>query len=439
MRLIPSLSVVILFAAACTIDTIPDGARATPSGPGARVVFDLTRRPLAEIPLPNDVATFPDPTSRTGRRPNVSLIAPTHMEQAARQGLSELEGWGTYAPITVAFTRSETTPATDPALDLEAVRRRMPKGDFEFSDDPVYVINLRTGVPAVLDMGSGSQPVVMRSPGNYWANDSHFNESNLYYETREEGRGLTQADYRPELDTDFDGVLDHPNTLGNDGIDTYDNLLTWYERETDTLILRPLVPLEEKTEYAVILTDRLVGSDGRPVRSPFPFVNHPMQASEASRVRDVLDDPAHKNYYGDLGATGLAHVAFLWTFTTQPIQEDLRILRDGLYGQGPFARFAGQFPAKLALLPAAGTVGGGTPQPAGWQSDPTCAVPAAKPYVLNLGDPKILQQFADIVTQVGGGSARDTAAAVESLSHVDHVVLGTYASPYLIGDPKHEG
>ncbi len=439
MRLIPALSLVVVLAASCSIDTAPRGARATPKGPGARVVFDLTRRPLPELPLPNDVATFPDPTSRTGLRPNVSLIAPTNMERVARLGLSELEGWGTYAPITVAFSKSEDSSGTDPAIDLDTVRRRMPKGDFDFADDPVYVINLKTGVPAVLDMGSGSQPVVMRSPGNYWSNDSHANESNLYYETREEGRGLTQANYRPELDTDFDGVLDHPNTLGAGGIDTYDNLLTWYERESDTLIMRPLVPLEEKTEYAVILTDRLVGPEGHPVVSPFPFVHHPSQVQQAFRVRDVLNDPTHKNYYGDLASTGLDHVAFVWTFTTQPIQEDLRILRDGLYGEGPFARFAQQFPAKLALLPAAGTVGGGDPQPAGWQSDPRCAVPAVKPYVLNIGDPKILQQFADIVTRVGGGSARDTAATVESLSHVDHVVIGTYQSPYLIGDPKHEG
>ena len=31
-----------------------------------------------------------------------------------------------------------------------------------------------------------------------------------------------------------------------------DDVMTWYERETDTLILRPLLPLEEKTEYAVV-------------------------------------------------------------------------------------------------------------------------------------------------------------------------------------------
>jgi hypothetical protein len=423
---------------ACPMDTVPAGLRATPTGPGARVVFDLTRRPLPELPLPNDVATFADPTSRTGLRPNISLVAPTHMERVARAGLSSLEGWGTYAPITVAFSKSETASPADPAIDLDRVRALMPKGNFEPSDDPFYVIDLKTGVPVVLDMGSGAQPAVMRSPENYFPNDPHVSDSNLYYETREEGAGLLQGDYRPELDTDFDGVLDHPNTLGHAGIDGYDNLLTWYERETDTLILRPLVPLEEKTEYAVVLTDRLVGSDGNPVRSPFPFVYHPEQVAAAERVREVLSDGSRANYYGSIAGTGLDHVAFLWSFTTQPVQEDLRLLRDGLYGKGPFSRFASEFPAKMTIHQAAGTASNADVQPPGWQNDPSCTTAAKKPYVYNLGDPQVLSQFAAILTQVGGGSSRDTNAIIESLSHVDHVVIGTYSSPYLIGDPHDE-
>ena len=32
--------------------------------------------------------------------------------------------------------------------------------------------------------------------------------------------------------------------------------MTWYERETNTLIIRPVVPLREETRYAVVLTER---------------------------------------------------------------------------------------------------------------------------------------------------------------------------------------
>src|SRR5258708_3092966 len=98
--------------------TIPSALRATPPAPGPTVVFDLLRRPLPEIPAPNDVATFADPTSRTGRRINVSMVAPTHLEQSSRSGFSELEGWGTFAPISVAFSRDPGTAENAAAIDL---------------------------------------------------------------------------------------------------------------------------------------------------------------------------------------------------------------------------------------------------------------------------------------------------------------------------------
>src|SRR5436190_11439157 len=114
----------IVFGAGCVVDTAPDGAKKTPPGDGPRIVFDPSRRPLPEIPQPNDVATFPDPTSRTGRRINVSVEAPTRLEAAAREGFNSLEGWGTFAPISVAFERSPSVPETEPALDLESIAGR---------------------------------------------------------------------------------------------------------------------------------------------------------------------------------------------------------------------------------------------------------------------------------------------------------------------------
>jgi hypothetical protein len=45
-----------------------------------------------------------------------------------------------------------------------------------------------------------------------------------------------------------------------------DHLLTYYERETDTLILRPLLPLDEMTRYAVVVTDRTVDGRGYAVK-----------------------------------------------------------------------------------------------------------------------------------------------------------------------------
>src|SRR5260370_20672130 len=110
----------------CSVDTVPTGLRATPPGNGPVIVFDTSHRPLPEIPLPNDVATWPDPTSRTGRRINASLAAPTIVEHKAREHFSRLEGWGTYAPISIPF---------DKPLHTDDLRKQHDHDDHEFKDD----------------------------------------------------------------------------------------------------------------------------------------------------------------------------------------------------------------------------------------------------------------------------------------------------------------
>src|SRR6478672_7137857 len=122
LRVVHVLSVVSLFAVtalsgACGVDAAPDGLRATPPGNGPVVKFDVTHRPLPEVPLPNDIATFADPTSRTGRRINVSLVAPTFMERNARADFSTMEGWGISAPISVAFERAPGADPVEAAID----------------------------------------------------------------------------------------------------------------------------------------------------------------------------------------------------------------------------------------------------------------------------------------------------------------------------------
>src|SRR6185369_3218657 len=137
-------------------------------------------------------------------------------------------------------------------------------------------------------------------------------------------------------DTDFDGTLDRPNlddpgacggpdaTCDDSRNAKYgspecvearrlrdrcvaDHLLGGYERETDTLVLRPILPLDEMTRYAVVITDRLVDGKGNPVKSPFDYVYHSSMQATAERLRDVLDDGARAAYFGDLAGTGLDH------------------------------------------------------------------------------------------------------------------------------------
>src|SRR5262249_47856892 len=150
----------------------------------------------------------------------------------------------------------------------------------------------------------------------YWPNDTRITERNLLYDTIDESNGGAITAYAPSADSDFDGFLDRPNlddlsacpgphpVCGDPTNPMYDapacltvhrnrdqciadHLLTWYERETDTLVLRPLLPLDQMTRYALVITDRTIDAGGNPVKSPFDFVYHASMESTAARVRDV--------------------------------------------------------------------------------------------------------------------------------------------------------
>jgi len=248
-----------------------------------------------------------------------------------------MEGWGTYAPITVRFDRGPGVSAPTAAIDLNEIHLRMEADGWDPSNDSVYLVNLTTGVPVLLDVGSGNYPLTVISNTEYYPNDPRINEQNLVFETANEAVGAcADGVYRPQCDTDFDGVLDRPDTLGPakqyDGVD---NLMTWYERQTDTLVLQPILPMQEKTSTPSSSPTGSPAPMDKPVRSPFPDINHPAQTASVARLQGILGDPTLTSYYGDIAGTGFAHVAFAWTFTTEPVQEDLLLLRDGLYGQGP--------------------------------------------------------------------------------------------------------
>lgn len=467
-------------ASSCAMDRAPTGLRLTPTGSGAAVRFDLGHQPLPEIPLPNDTATWADPTSRTGLRVNASLVAPTVIEQHARQRFSEMEGWGTFAPISVAFDIDKQDPAykgyDGPALDLANVKKRHLGDDYEFADDAVYLVNLKTGVPVALDLGAGNFDYTLKKLDRYWANDTRVTERNLLFETIDETRGgaITPSTFLPEQDSDFDGTLDRPNLddpgacagpdpeCDDSGNDKYgspecvearrtrdrcvaDHFLAWYERETDTLLLRPIITLDEMTRYAVVITDRLVDGKGNPVKSPFDFVYHASMEGTAARVKEILDDSRVKNYYGDLAATGLDHVAFTWSFTTQPTVDDMKRLRDGLYGQGVFGRWGKQYPPRFEVDRAVGLTVGldqGAKDEAGWatSADGTkygCGQKLENGlYVIKYDD--IRPQMHDLLIDgFGLEEGPGSELLLRSFDNIDHLVVGTFKSPFLLeGGPK---
>ncbi len=318
----------LLCAPLCGCESAATGLARTTPGSGAKVKFDTFHKPLPEIPLPNDFATRFDATATTKRRINASLVVPTAWELGTRQALDALDGWGTLAPISVSF---------DAPLDVENILKR--HGDrFDPSNDTILVIDVTKGSPDFckampLDVGQGLFPVLLDDP-NYYPNDPRGMLKQLIFEEVEEDlnhNGILD----PGEDTDMDGVLDHPNTRSA----TDSSILTNYERETNTLIAKPAMPLREGTTYAVVLTKALKDAKGNPVQSPFEYVNHTAQTEDLAELPGCL--PQSK--------LGVADIAFTWSFTTQTWTKPIVAVRDGLYGIGPLARLGTEFPAEMKL------------------------------------------------------------------------------------------
>jgi hypothetical protein len=405
----------LLLAASCDGGGLPPHWGGAGVGTGPRIVWDLTARPLPEIPLPNDVATFPDPSSPTGLRVNASLIAPTGIESRLRGHFDALDGWGTFAPITVAF---------DAPLDTDDLLARQGGIHFSASDFPqhaVYLVDLETGIPVPLDLNSGRIQHSAAEPSAYYGGDPRAGESNLLLETVEEDLdrdGLLD----PLEDTDADGVLDHANTLDGEitgPLDTYDRMLWFYERETDTLVLRPILPLEPTHAYAVVLTDRLRGVGGS-VRSPFDAPHHVSQHDALTHLPELF--AAHADLYGDLGTRGWNGVAFAWSFTTQSTTADLDALREGLYGRGPFARLATEFPARLTPAPVRGGA--------------RCDLPGNL-YTVTPAELRVALMGLP-TDSLGFPAAQFDAILAQLELSVSHFAYGFFESPYLLGDPDAE-
>ncbi len=332
LKLSPALAIC---AGLISCATPPDGLRQTIPGDGPKVWIDWDAEPLPEVPFPNDLATRSDPTSVTGLRVNISEEAPTESEREARAKLNEMTGFGIYSPITVQF---------DKRLDLDDIIARHPN-DFEnegsFSDDAFYLINVDPDSPDYLqpfplDVGHGRFPMDAAKSDRYFPNDTRSTEPSVVFDTIDEdlnGNGV--LDWGE--DTDNDGVLDVANIWPIGG-DPREDLLTFYELSTDTLIFRPVVPLREETTYAVVLTNRLVGMDGNPVVSPWEYVNHTRQTQALRPLGDALPS---------LGMS-LDDVAFSWTFTTGRVTGDLVDIHRGLMdGEGPWPFLDEEYPGRV--------------------------------------------------------------------------------------------
>jgi hypothetical protein len=387
-----SRSVLLSTLAACA--PYPEGLRLTPDGDGPQIVIDWDAEPLPEIPLPNDLATRADPNSPTGLRINISEEAPTEMERRARRKINELAGFGIYAPFTVAF---------DAPLDLDDIVRRH-ADDGDYSDDAFFLIDVEPSSPTYLqpvrlEVGHGRFPQDLDETDRYFPNDPRADSPALLFETVDEDLNRNGI-MEPGEDTDNDGVLDVPNVYPKGG-DPREDLMTWYERETNTLIIRPVMPLREETRYAVVLSERLRGENESPVRSPWKYVHH-LRQTEA--LRPVLHA---------LPSWGLSveDLAFAWVFTTGRVTGDLVDIRMGLDGAGPYPWLGRTFPA-------------GVNEALQMHEDPMMVDPFRLP----------VDRLVSTVANLGlfGDSAEVLVSAYQSFS--SDIVGGSYETPYLLVD-----
>jgi hypothetical protein len=390
-RLLPLL---LTFGAGGCLSDAPAYLGTTPDGDGPVVRFDVFHKPFPEIPLPNDFATRYDPASPTKRRLNASVLAgPTKWEQATRAQLDKLSGWGTLAPITVSFTEP---------IDPEVILKRHGNDLYDYSDDAVLVLDVTPGSPTrceavPLDLGQGNYPQVLAEQQVYDSDPRADLQTLVFEEHEEDTNGNGKLD--PGEDTDMDGVLDHPNTRdGKPG----SPVLEFYERETNTLVIKPVMPMREATTYAVVLTRRLTSPSGKPIRSPFDGINHAGQTDALAALPDCLPK------YG----LGVADVGFTWSFTTQSISEDYVKVRDGLYGQGPLAQIGKDFPAGLSRLDDV--------------RDPMPGVTNTKLVPIDVFVPLALQLLS-----LTGSSEAEQQVFAATMRSVDFIVAGAIKSPQL--------
>ncbi|HEY2028230.1 MAG TPA: hypothetical protein VGH20_03385 [Myxococcales bacterium] len=381
-----------------------DGLAASVDRGGPRVVFDLTAQPLAQIPFPNDVATSADSTSPTGLRLNVTAVAPTQLESTFRAQLDRLDGFGTFAPITVSFDRD---------IDVADLFARQNNADP--TDDAVYLVDLENGATVPVDFGSGRFPLTIADPTRYFPADPQANAFNLLFPVQ----GAFANFFNPAL----------PHTTVRQQAD---DLVTFYEFATHTLIIRPVLPLAEDSRYAVVLTSRLHDAQGRPISSPHAGINHASQTRELTPLLGHL--PA---------GTQLSDIAYTWAFTTQSISRTFRILRQGLVETaGPFLQLGPIYSTTSGNIASASTSRVGVSQEKGpfvgntnTSIDPAdyilpvneCAAPPAPAECF-----KALLDDPDVGAVFSGTDAASIPALEASLQYVNYLVQGLFFSPDLL-------
>ncbi|MCK5689256.1 hypothetical protein KAI87_08300, partial [Myxococcota bacterium] len=146
------------------------------------VLVDMFAQPLPILPLPNNLATRTDHDSATGLRVNASIHATTLFESEIRDAIAEIDGWGTFQPISIPFTGP---------INVQSVIDGHRDKNYDFSDDVIYLIDVDPesvdfGKLHPLDLGNGNFPVILKKTDNYGPNDPRGWINSLMFEEADE-------------------------------------------------------------------------------------------------------------------------------------------------------------------------------------------------------------------------------------------------------------
>ncbi len=329
------------------------GLEVGPGPHGPRVVFEPLALPTPDVPFPTDLSLRVTDDTASGMAWNVSPEQPSEHRSRVRRLLNTLDGYGPFAPAFVSF---------DDALDLTTV-----------TEDTVMIVNIepgsaREGERAPLDLGRGLFPSFFKV-GSYWSHDPYEAYPDLLY---------GEAN---QLDLDGDGELDRT---------------MHYDFQSNTLVLRPMMPLAQGARHAVLITRDVLGADGKPVRSPFDLKAHAAQAPEIARALE-------------LAGVAPERLAFGWTYTTADVAEPVLVMRDGVHGKGPLKRMAQIAPPGIAEVRDTGIDNDG-------EDDPR--------------DHRFLLQapyFTRILDLIAGIQGDDNYKL--EFQYVDHIVFGSFHTP----------
>lgn len=338
------------------------GMAVEPGPHGPAIMFNPLIQPIPDVPFPNDLSLRITDETASGVGWNVALDQASDHRSHLRERVNQLDGFGPYAPITVSF---------EGPIDLSTV-----------TDDSVILINIEPGHPregerVPLDLGKGFFPIT-----------ADIDE--LYGQDPNVGLG--------------DFLFGEDNT-GEDG-----TRVTYYEHATNTLIIRPIVPLAQKARHAVLLTRDIQGeaTDGTfgSIRAPFDFKAHAAQTPLVRAAAQSADLPLHKLAYG-------------WTYTTADMLGPLLTMRDGLYGEGPL-KWLGDV-ARPGLLRVHHSGVSHDAEDTDTPDDPTDT-----PYILQA------EFFARLLNLVGLFS--DEVQFDLDIKALDYVVFGSIETPNLRGN-----